>query len=1467
MTVSNFLNTLAVYCQAGEKDGHFTQTVFENMVSNVDEKYLPQDESTYRKYFNGSSGVSVDVAQKIISKASAVCFINFLHTRVSSDVASRMKVAFGFEEDMDLDVFYEKLFDQFVEYMEEIAGTKSSNTFSPKPSLKEKALTLKNSIYNSNKQEYLISRHTGGRFANLDIISLLLPHGQLVNANFVEHGKTEDGSIKPLKKLLDEYEGDNVSVIGEGGIGKTTSLMKIMEAAYTTDYDKAVPVPVFIELNQCTSQIGQWYSQRNRKTNFITRYIAAQMEVCELDEVSSSNLNLIEEDFAKDNESGSVDYILLLDGFNEVSLEKTSTKNGASSYIRKLLNEEIKALMGLPNVRIITTSRKMDMAYFSGMTKNIELAGVQSYDIEKYLREKQFDEIEIKSIMSSHKLMDCLRIPLFLCLFTANDEDAERRPATRGEILYRFFHNSKSVYNERLNVQRTKMTSSLNEQQMLFVLDFVIPYIGYMMEWAGRLYSRKPEILEAIEAFLENKDGHVSFWDKKTTAFHDYEKMEEQRLWDIRESLLKKGSGEVLSCIVNTFGIMCRGGRSESRDSFRYYFLHHHIRDYFASIYEIQRMRMAIDFRREFQESKRFEFVEYAFDSLHDVNEEIWSEMKQVFIGEILCEHRNAPIMDTKGKWKMPPITFEEQLYLRAVLDIFRLADKRTLYGVYNVIETMKKARVNLAGEDFSSLDLSQCRFHGTTLSIGRKENMLSASFKDAVLSEATFQAEGDCGEIVEFAYSVMGTSLFTISEDGIAKCWETDTSKCLCSVKIPNWDYYSNKSAINHFVVSSKEHVFLTHGVLSSEKGEFETCFVQELSFAGDCHVEYTNDIMNSYIRSMRYSVDGKHIISVIDSDAGENYLYLYESGEPKYIYEFQANRADTIVTALMVNQNEIIMLICNLELNLAKVELTCRFDSLNIQTNECRTLHEFNTLACQRTAMLTKPVARRVPVFCVSDTGDRISFIDSGFIGEYNLESKEMTKTSQKLEYIPEFMNYLASDKDYIVVAHKKNAHKYHLRDEYEAEIFTQKNFGFDVKGVFSGSKFLIFDHDTICYEWDIAKDTIQLKYKHHMMRVISMFTNSVATEIIATYDNDGVVFVDVETGRLSNTINIGERDVSSGMCVYDKSRNILVALLESATYEFVRSFDAFTCGTRRSYFDFVSKHKMRSIEIAPSSRHLLCAFDRKVSVIDLETLELSDIYVADSNEEIRVAHFFGDESVKMAVCKKTNSLISSLGAAWIYEFQKNAEGIYYKSASYKPPTVPIEMLNDYVSGSNITFDIENDNSLNNLCLDAGVFLNRSEDLIPILSVDKHIWDENGSTSVAKYIPQQNEFYYVCYPESFDSQETLLASNEDRSLIVTLELQSQQISILKYGEGKYSGIRSLSFEDGLVEGCIIHDETLLYFLCSENRIFSIDLKTDVKVDYPSYTPNLIVIGCDFRGAEVNEGTRSTLLEHGGVF
>lgn len=108
---------------------------------------------------------------------------------------------------------------------------------------------------------------------------------------------------------------------------------------------------------------------------------------------------------------------------------------------------------------------------------------------------------EINEIEASQELLECLQIPLFLCMFACSNQNKEVKPLTRGEILYQFFHKESPFYGERN-------------------CDFILPYIGNMMEAAGVFHVSRSDIFDGIRYFVQ--DAEVPFWNTDIEIFREY---------------------------------------------------------------------------------------------------------------------------------------------------------------------------------------------------------------------------------------------------------------------------------------------------------------------------------------------------------------------------------------------------------------------------------------------------------------------------------------------------------------------------------------------------------------------------------------------------------------------------------------------------------------------------------------------------------------------------------------------------------------------------------------------------------------------------------------------------------------------------------------------------------------------------------------------------------------------------------
>ena len=361
-------------------------------------------------------------------------------------------------------------------------------------------LTINEQIWKAMKNQFDSMKSEGGRFS-FDIIPKILPSGKLVDYQFTTKARLANDDIVPLKDFVDQNT-SHLAVIGTGGIGKTTYLQSILEESYgwKERYSEDEPVPIFIELYHCPPILECWYEEMVGKSNFITRSIAA---ICEnhrsLDTVSNGTISTIEREFQKIPERGIPEYELLLDGFNEVSI-----RHGSKTRIQ--LGREIEVMSKWPNVRIIATSRETEYAYFAADFKNVYLTGLNHEEIRDYLYDTEmFTSAEIGLIMADNRLLECIRIPLYLLMYVTSGKKEGFDPQTLGEILYAFFHKNSGYYNLRSRAAVTS-THGMEKEVLHAILNYVLPYIGWTMDEADVFYLNSQEIRDCyMKALNESK--------------------------------------------------------------------------------------------------------------------------------------------------------------------------------------------------------------------------------------------------------------------------------------------------------------------------------------------------------------------------------------------------------------------------------------------------------------------------------------------------------------------------------------------------------------------------------------------------------------------------------------------------------------------------------------------------------------------------------------------------------------------------------------------------------------------------------------------------------------------------------------------------------------------------------------------------------------------------------------------------
>ena len=528
-------------------------------------------------------------------------------------------------------------------------------------------------------------------------------------------GKTEGGQSAPLAELCKAIN-DHVAIIGNGGTGKTTFLHYLIEQSFAQSPEKFsdLPVYIFIELNRCPTDIVHWHNDPSRKTKFITRYIGALLENhASLDTVDDRILEYVEKELQKRPDGGKPQYVLLLDGFNEVKIDE-----GYS--IRSLLSNEISTIKKYDNVRIITTSRETQAAYYAAGFTNIRVTGLDDSVIIEHLRGCGKQEYFIAEVMNNKHLVECLRTPLYLCMFASSGENT-LLPETQGEILYFFFHRNSSFCFESEDI------FSVNAGNF-----------GHM-------------ILKSVEAVRE------LFLDAGSNPFVDFH-YSKNCLQSTLDSLVEGDivkTTDVIKCVFDYLGIIYQYQINEGSyvERVRYAFCHHSFRDYFSAIWTVQLLRMLPQVN-----PSKFIIKSEESDASYGktLNTSFWSLEKVALISEILMEHRNKPYLEKQiGNWYTPKPDNDEQAVLAEALDACRkLCEKTDIHYLQeNLLSSILYGRKELTYVDLHGLDLSHSNFFNVICSRKSCFGKVGTNFSGAVLHEDCFHPQNHQDNIIEYIY------------------------------------------------------------------------------------------------------------------------------------------------------------------------------------------------------------------------------------------------------------------------------------------------------------------------------------------------------------------------------------------------------------------------------------------------------------------------------------------------------------------------------------------------------------------------------------------------------------------------------------------------------------------------------------------------------------------------------------------
>lgn len=487
---------------------------------------------------------------------------------------------------------------------------------------------IKQSVdYYSDKFNFTVLTATNGKFARLKALS------DRRFKNFV----TDDDNPEKLLTPFEAIDKDRlVFFYGDGGIGKSISMFDFMK--------KSTAITIYIELSR--------YRYIKNQESFILRTIID--EICNnfADSTgydkSSYDFTRALKDSLKDSSTGIPEYIIILDGYNEMSNE-----------MRRDFDYEMKTIYdGWKNVRFIVTGRtlpvdingKHEKLYLP--FKKFKFTGVSDDELKFILEIERPKQAE--KILRDKKLFEVLHIPMFLGMFLHLQVDTDASVHTRGEILDHFITKTEeSVAKDISGKQHSEFAS-----RRMFIVCNSLTFVGNYMD-KNKCFS-----ISNVNFFDLITDGNLLYLVKKVgeNAISVYESYLKKRMTkasigfddkayklamlEIQEDndntsltvVRKRTMQDVLTSDSIMYILLNETGYCYIDEDDKISFIHQYYRDYFAAKH-IQNILDA-DQAMDLAGLSRDEQLQFTKDYGLDYT---WSDDVCILLGEIIGDYKNEP--------------------------------------------------------------------------------------------------------------------------------------------------------------------------------------------------------------------------------------------------------------------------------------------------------------------------------------------------------------------------------------------------------------------------------------------------------------------------------------------------------------------------------------------------------------------------------------------------------------------------------------------------------------------------------------------------------------------------------------------------------------------------------------------------------------------------------------------------------
>lgn len=1160
-------------------------------------------------------------------------------------------------------------------------------------------------IWAGAKAAYNNSHKIGNRFYQSNVIEKLLPSGYIMQKKeFTWHFDTK-GVVDNIHTICDSTSG-NITITGEGGIGKTTYLQKLLNDYYRDhpSYEKNTTIPIYIELYRCPEDIINWYQPKHEKTNFITRYIAdlvyrlSDDEIAEATETEGEHLLgsfcrnkeditiAVEEELRRNSNNKKPSFLLLLDGFNEVS----SYVEESGESVRSLLSNEIVFLSQCSNVRIVVTSRITQSAGYinSNSFQRVMLLGLQDSDIVSFLEEKKVLPYDIEDIKANSKLMECLRIPLFILMFCSTSKNSNPfLPETRGEILYQFFHKNGDFYNLKVRAKDAGNNPLKSEYATEILLDFVLPYIAWNMLQSDSFSISKEKLEEVISnLYFEPSDASKSIC-SVFPAYNNFDSVSAS-ISELRKANIQT----LLNCICDYLSIMYCSSTSNqnsstvSKDS--YSFIHHYFRDYFSAIWNIHILKFLVK-----NQSKNKAFYSSVINTY-------WNENETAIIGQILNEHHNTPrINPNNGNWIIPEPKTEEQSILLDVLTYCHDVAKdnqphQHSILIQNVMNTISCCRGELSGIDFSNLDLSDCNLHNMQCYRKGKTRNLVANFINSKLSKNTLMPKEHLNPVEQCIY--YKNYCFSVDISTLVKCWDIISGNEICCFQ-SDPDAYSEDLNPAGIIKLSPDGHFLGVKMNNPVNGKY---------VINSWNIAWTEAMtISKSQKDHKFISPGKNYKKIDD------FAYL-ESGSEKVVLLLDRcnlkimNGPKSLCTANKLPFSRHSVIISVVSSNLFYV-LSYEYSGIDAEFDNMEYDYEGDEASESQICYIYSCSYRNKKIkadllfsfFSKKYTMPSISYVNSSncFL-YYDYQSNSFVKYNCESKYDKEVLGSIPTDREYLPSIHyvpNSNGICYIIFDTECYQIKTEKgrdpfvllkleppplianNSDFKSSELFyfhsvpDLKHILLKNEEGETFEYSIENESLSHKYNIREYDTIALKVDKGRDIGILVHAQNGISFFSLSGKQLIDSISFSSEDYRIGIADYSPERGLLALAFERGMHRYLEILNIDSYERKRIYSSQRLEDCTMKLSFGNKGNELVFCDSANCYIYDVVSGRIDSVYKSKNNEQIADAYFSGND-IHIGIVPARSFLTPIFDPKCLIAVRKNNNSTYQIVGGYYLPEI---------------------------------------------------------------------------------------------------------------------------------------------------------------------------------------------------